>query len=186
MRKIITLMSVFVFSVLITSSSYASELYANDGSSIEVQVIDKSEIPSGIIIQEYTSEEEVLVYLNEVYDNMDLKTSENQPNTFSTDGDAVVASRSVGVSGTIKLRVSYGTTGNSNTGSISYVSPYTTFTGFTLGFGWTEEDIGYDIRNGKDIYAHTDGTLDYYILVEGTVKLYSKPVSLSGSVAVIH
>ena len=44
-----------------------------------------------------------------------------------------------------------------------------------------------DIPNGgKDIYVYTNGTLDYYLLVDGLVKLYSKPVNLSGTVAVIH
>ena len=44
-----------------------------------------------------------------------------------------------------------------------------------------------DIPNGgKDIYVYTNGTLDYYLLVDGLVKLYSRPVNLSGTVAVIH
>lgn len=185
MRKYVSLLALVILVAFSTFPSYASEFIANDGTKVEVKVIDREDIPNGIIPQTFNTEEEAIFYLNNIYDNMVLMQNSIVP--YSTTGDALVATRQVGYTGSINLRVNYETTGNSNTGSISYVSPYTTFTGFNLGFGWTESDIGYRISNGgKDIYVYTNGTLDYYLLVDGLVKLYSKPVNLSGTVAVIH
>lgn len=105
----------------------------------------------------------------------------NQITPMSTNYDVIVASRNVAIFGKINLRVAYATSGSSHTGIITYQKAYTTFTGFTFGFGWDERICySYVTASGKDIYAYTSGTLDYYILVEGFIKYYSVPVTLSG------
>ncbi len=82
--------------------------------------------------------------------------------------------------GTVSLRASYGTTGASHTGTITYINPYTQFTGFTLGIEWNQSNIDYSIySNQKDAYIYCNGTLNYYILVSGLIKVASKNLSLN-------
>jgi hypothetical protein len=100
---------------------------------------------------------------------------------MASDYDVLVAQKSVFPGGSVNLRVAYGTSGDSHTGYVTYNDTYTTFTGFTLGFEWNESTCNsYVTSSGKDIFAYTSGTLDYYLFFDGFISLYSAPVSLSG------
>ena len=115
-----------------------------------------------------------------------------QPNppisTRSTRGDGLVDSVSVaGGLGSINLRVSYTTSGDSNTGKITQHHAYTTFTGFTLGFGWDESMcVSQVTSSGKDIFAQANGVLTYNLLVDGFIELGRESVHLEGLCSVIH
>ena len=70
-------------------------------------------------------------------------------------------------------------------GKIISVNPFTEFTGFTLGFDWNQTNIGSKISsNGESFDAWANGQLDYYLLIDGFIKLYSQSVSISGTVSV--
>jgi len=63
---------------------------------------------------------------------------------------------------------------------------YKPFTGFTLDFDWSENSIGTTISSsGKDVHVYTDGTFGYYLLIDGLIKLNSRPISMSGDAAII-
>ncbi|MDR1550383.1 MAG: hypothetical protein LBT06_17605 [Hungatella sp.] len=58
---------------------------------------------------------------------------------------------------------------------------YEAFTDFTLDLYWSENSIGATISSsGKDVHVYTDGTLDYYLLIDGLIKLNSRPICMSG------
>ena len=102
--------------------------------------------------------------------------------TKATHGDALVASQSIGGLSTVSLRVAYTTSGNSNTGTITYHAAYTTFTGFTLGFGWDEKNCYSQVTSsGKAIYAKVTGELVYNLLVDGFIEIGRRSITLDGT-----
>ena len=107
----------------------------------------------------------------------------------STNGNATVDSERIGVlGGTVTLKLRYGTSGNGNTGTITYTDPYTVTSGFNMGFTWTENSLGAEImRDGKDVFCYADGVISAYINLEsGATELYEREVNLEGTVAVIR
>jgi hypothetical protein len=161
---------------------------ASGGDSIttdDLKVISKKEVPSNVNPVTFKSDEEAVAYLNQVFSNINTRTNFDMI-ARATNGNTTVASTKVST-GTITLKLRYSTSGNGNTGKITSLDPYTTFTGFTLGFDWTENSIGATISSsGKDAHVYTDGTIDYYLLVDGLIKLYSRPIRMSGDVAIIR
>lgn len=108
-------------------------------------------------------------------------------NSRATYGDALVSSITYNYLNTLALRLEYTTSGNANTGVVTYHKAYTTFTGFTLGIAWNEITCNSQITSsGKDIYATANGELAYYILVENLLELGREAVNLSGYCAVIR
>lgn len=102
-------------------------------------------------------------------------------NARATYGDALVSSITYNYLNTLALRVEYTTSGDANTGVVTYHKAYTTFTGFTLGIAWNEITCNSQITSsGKDIYATAHGELAYYILIENLLELGREAVSLSG------
>lgn len=132
----------------------------------------------------FETEEEAAKFLETITSELSKSIQFNaatQITPMATYGDTLVSRKIVSFTAYINLRVSYTTSGNSNTGYITSHNAYTTFTGFNLGFGWDERICYSQITSsGKDIYAYTSGTLDFYLLVDGFIRLYSKPVTLSG------
>ena len=54
-------------------------------------------------------------------------------------------------------------------------------------FDWDERACGASIvSGGRDVYAWAAGTLDYYLLVNGVIRLYSEEVNLEGLVMIFH
>lgn len=112
---------------------------------------------------------------------------EFNPLTRATHGSAVVAVKEVVFNGRINLCVVYTTSGDSNTGTITYHDAYTTFTGFSLGFSWEESTCASQVTSsGKDIFAYTAGVLVYNFLVDGFIEIGREPVNLAGYCYAIH
>lgn len=137
---------------------------------------------------QFDNDEDAVNYLNKVFASFTIINESKENLTRATDGNATVATQRLGVlGGSISLKLRYGTSGNGNTGTITYVDPYTTTSGITYSFVWREDNIGANIRsNGKDVYAYADGVIEAYLLVDGFLKLTETPVNLSGTVAVIR
>lgn len=139
------------------------------------------DVPEGVIPMEFDSEEEAMAFIDKYINNMVIEEPENvlDTQTRSTDRTLLVGEEAVGPTASVKLYANYGTSGNASTGTITYIDPYTTFTGFTLGFHWEEKTIGYRIQsNKKDAYIYTSGQLDYYFILEGGIKLGSRKIDL--------
>ena len=106
---------------------------------------------------------------------------------MSTNGDILVDQDHIYLFAYINLRVAYSTSGDNNTGYITYHNAYTTFTGLTYGYDWNEASCYSQIASGgKDIYAAASGVLDYYFLVNGMLRFYSEQIYLSGYAYVIR
>jgi hypothetical protein len=186
MTKMITKLTgiVLLITLFCTGSVFASEqtsIIKND-----LKIISKNELPSNVIPMKFNSDEEALAYLNKTFSNIDTQLNPIVCGSGGTKGNATVATKRISTN-KIYLKLRYSTSGNANTGRITSLDPYTQFTGFTLGFDWHQNSIGADIdSNGKDVYVYTEGSLEYYILVNSLLKFYSRPISLSGDVAVIR
>ncbi len=69
---------------------------------------------------------------------------------------------------------------NGSFGQIKDCSEYTTFTGFTYGFGWNEDYMTHRIAsNGQSVKITCEGTLDYYLLVNSVLRVYSQPIEMT-------
>jgi hypothetical protein len=97
---------------------------------------------------------------------------------MSTDDVILVDSQQIFVA-KLSLMANFGTSGNNNTGTVTYVDPYTILTGLTTGIEWNESNIGYNLyANQKDAYIYANGTIDYYIFVDGLLKFGSDYLAL--------
>ena len=105
----------------------------------------------------FANQEEANSYIEMMENQLSVTTQYNPTinlDARSTHGNALVASQDVSFAGAIELRVAYTTSGNSNTGTITYHEAYTSFTGFTYGFEWEEKLCTSEITSsGKDVYA---------------------------------
>lgn len=149
--------------------------YIDDGTGNLVKISD---------LLDFTNQQEADDYIDNMKAQL-LNPTQYNPminfNTRATHGDALVASQTIAPAGSIQLRVIYTTSGNSNTGSITQHQAYTTFTGFTLGFGWNEIMCYSQITSsGKDIYAVTAGELTYNLFVDGFIELGRQSIRLDG------
>lgn len=84
-----------------------------------------------------------------------------------------------GYSARVKLLAYYGTTKPNHVGTVTYVSPYTTFTGVTLFASWNESVCDYHLyANQKDAYIFASGTVTIYLVIEGIGNILDLPVNL--------
>lgn len=177
---------IVVFSLIcalfISTTTFASTLQIS-AQDIENGLIDVNpeDIPEGVIPVKYDSLNEAIKYIQE-----NIKSRKNifedrllLPSlTRATNANLLVDEHDVTV-GKVKLYINYGTSGDSSTGTITYVSPYTVFEGFSMGYDWVEKSIGYNIAsNKKDVYVYASGQLDYYVIVNGGIKVWSEHINL--------
>ena len=186
MKKIFgLLLSIALISNLMMGIAFASEKITSE----DLRQISASEIPDGVIPMEFKTESDALAYLNEVFSISNTVKEPANALLRSTNGNATVDSERIGVlGGTVTLKLRYGTSGNGNTGTITYTDPYTVTSGFNMGFTWTENSLGAEImRDGKDVFCYADGVISAYINLEsGATELYEREVNLEGTVAVIR
>jgi len=66
-----------------------------------------------------------------------------------------------------------------NNSKFTICREWTTVEGWSLGADWVERSIWHQFsNNNKRVDIYTKGQIDSYLLIEGTVKLLSEPVSL--------
>lgn len=149
---------------------------------------ENTAIPADIKPAVFNSNEEAVQYLNNI--SGDIKTESTDEATNR--GHVIVAKEDIGtVKGKMELRLSYTTSGEGDEEHITSVDPYALAYGFPYGFKWKEDNIGAEIAsNGKDVYVHVDGLIEYYVLEQNEdfsydLKTYEAPVSLNGTVSII-
>ncbi|MGF7058577.1 hypothetical protein [Brassicibacter mesophilus] len=75
-----------------------------------------------------------------------------------------------------------------NSGSFRQIvgcSESTYLSGTSLGLDWVENNTGHNIMNdGRKINVYGDGVLETYLIIEGGIKVNSRPISLSLSYSV--
>ncbi len=78
----------------------------------------------------------------------------------------------------VKLYGSLALSGPYGPYTIQGVNQWTAIEGFTLGVGWTQTyAYAYNGRTYADIFG--GGTLDLYLLVQGSIRVYSRSVNMS-------
>lgn len=118
---------------------------------------------------------------NHKYDNIVLSSVMER----ATNSDKLVDSYST-MGATVSLRLSYSTSGNNNTGTITRHEPYTQLSGFTAFVSWKETYAKSWIVSGKDIKVEAKGEIIYNILNEGIIEVSRQPITLSGTVYAIR
>lgn len=180
--KIFTVIGLLVTTIYLTPSAIAFASEVN--TPVENITIDSSSgLPS------FDSWEDANKYVDDMTANFKKDTAFlNAPRItpMASNGTAVVDSYNYNVA-RITLYLSYGTSGNSNTGYITYANPYTSHTGLTTGMSWSQNYAHAQISsNGKDVYVTASGELVYSFLVNGTIEYARRTVNLSGYAYIIR
>lgn len=188
-KRLISIM--LLFSIICSGNVLASEENYKHITTGDLKVVSEKEVPAGVKPMSFKSDEEAIVYLNKMYDSMQVESNSATINLLArkTNGNVTVATQKTNylTNAKILLKLRYTTSGISNTGRIEKLEPYTQFTGFTYGFEWKENNIGTTISSsGKDVHVYVDGTLSSYLLINGLIKLSTRDINLSGNVAVIR
>ena len=209
MKKLLALVLsvVMIFALAVPASAYELSTGSTEniitlpdcpvGERVRIPVGDAEYIVNGVgqlikisDLVSFANQEEADSYIEMMKEQLAVTTQYNPTinyNARATYGDALVASQGVGLAGTIELRVAYTTSGNSNTGTITYHEAYTTFAGFTYGFEWEEKLCTSQVTSaGKDIYARAVGELVYYFLIDGFIELGREAIDLDGYCFAIH
>lgn len=197
LKKPITVIFFAIAFCLITLACSNSPVYATDSKSFdeiceEYNLRTVTEVPDGVQPVEVKSEEELIQLLESIKNARIEITSESSVvdvTPSGTFGISPLGSQSVLVDqvswyiGSIKLYARI----TDNGYMVTSATAYTTLSGFTLGFDWDERACGASIvSGGRDVYAWAAGTLDYYLLVNGVIRLYSEEVNLEGLVMIFH
>lgn len=177
--KIILALSL-ILSFILSSTVFAQSL--DSDTSIQLVAVSPEDVPEDVIPAEYNSLEEAIQFIEQ---NVKYNHEINKEPLFLENNISRATNRNLLVDehtftgGSVKLYANYGTSGDASTGIITYISPYTVFDGFSLGYDWVEKSCGYTISsNKKDAYIYASGQLDYYLIIEGGIKLYSEHINL--------
>lgn len=183
-KTLLATMSLVVF--LTPISAFASTKTQTD-SDFTVKDISISEIPSDVIPMKFNSEEEAENYFNNAVEGIENTNSiivEPEISLYDYRGHRYAEKRGWPV--TIAMDVPYFAKWNSKWGNYyaSAGKPSTSIAGSTIGFEWREissatySNIG---SNPTKLTAHGEGYLDYYVIIEGGIKYYTKRISVDGS-----
>lgn len=146
-------------------------------------------VPDGVTPFVVNNDEELLKMLqtlaeNDVLRQVSVVAESIEPKNgeigiLATDVVRRTVSKSVGL-GQINLVADITRYREGSFGGIIDVFAFTTFTGFTYGFDWNESySPRYTIStDGTSTHVWVEGVLDWYLLVDGLLKLYSQPVRL--------
>lgn len=153
-------------SIPIGNTEYIRDLYGN--------IISIYDLPS------FSSKEERDAFIYNIHNPSVILNPYVNTDTRATHGTWDVATQSTSY-GEITLWVAYTTSGNSNTGTITYHEAYTQYTGFVLGSTWEESYAHSEITESqKAVYASASGVVSCSILVDGLLEFIRLPVNLEG------
>lgn len=178
---------------------------SSSNDNITFKQISLADVPEGVVPAKFDTYEEAKQFIKKNIINSENSTIATADLVSTNNDEAIVnnnimsittlASTAADYSSTVdtvsfgacgvNLYVNYGTSGANHTGHVTYAEAHTKFTGFTLGFDW-EANSCKAVIEGKDIYAYCNGTLHYYLLIDGMINLYNRSVNLSGYAYAIH
>ena len=143
-------------------------------------------------LPKFNSKAEANAFIDDFIDDascVQIDNGEKGVATYATRADVLVAKRYSGMFDRfyIELRLSYTTSGDGNTGTITRHDAYTTYGGVTAGISWDERMCTSEITSsGLDVYCHAAGVVSGSLLIDGLMELYSEPVTISGTAWVIR
>lgn len=193
---IMFLLSIFLTTFVPSISAAENQTYDEIFRKYNLQTA--SEIPEGIKPIKVNSEKELARVLENIDNSINehankerqpvvIDLSKNRDSDFSplATNTYVADYVNIGVPGygkiELKVRVS------DNGSYITSVIPFTNLTGFSLGFDWNETICSADIvSNGKDVRAWAEGELEYYLIIDGMIKVYSRTIELYGYLTIFH
>lgn len=171
-----------------TTSIEQSDFFITDNNQIVYhRIISPEEVPEGIVPLNVDSIEEAETIISAFSSSGNCLADNNGGASFTAiSGPYDVELNRTQYGGILtsglmvtELRVSYNIVNN----KISNAEPYSSTYGIPAFADYTEESCtGYIVANtqSKEYYAITKGQLDYYIIFEGIMNLYTTPVSLEG------
>ena len=134
--KIILALSL-ILSFILSSTVFAQSL--DSDTSIQLVAVSPEDVPEDVIPAEYNSLEEAIQFIEQ---NVKYNHEINKEPLFLENNISRATNRNLLVDehtftgGSVKLYANYGTSGDASTGIITYISPYTVFDGFSLGYDW--------------------------------------------------
>lgn len=197
MKKILSLFvsALFVFSTLVPISVFAEENTANiDTSVLELKTISLEDVPSHItpIVIETQKEfdnfaddiESVSLvedesYVSEENENIPMlqRASDGSYYTVTEKTTKSLAGGETRLNLYAKIKLFQK---NSFRQIEDVTSTWTSLTGVTMGWDWTEKNTSIeDIKKGQSVKITVDGTVDYYLMINGVVKVGSSDDSIS-------
>lgn len=196
MKKFLSLFisTLFVFSALIPISAFAEEkAEIIDTSALELRTISLEDVPSHITPIVIESQEDFDNFANDV-DSI----NENESYIFEEDenGPVMLQRASDGSYYTVTEKTTKNLVGGSTRLNLyakiklfqknsfrqieDVTSTWTTLTGLTSGWDWRENNTSIeDIKKGQSVKITVDGTIDYYLVINGGVRIGSNDDSIS-------
>ena len=193
--------SAVIFSIMMTLTVLSVQVFADDlnngniidipsvkiGETVSIPVGDAEYIRdlNGDIIKisdlpSFSSTDEFNDFLEEFLNPIIVLNPYVISTSRATHGTWDVATQTTAF-GKVVLWVAYTTSGNSNTGTITYHEAYTQFTGNALGISWEESYCHSEITSSqKAVYASASGVVSCSILVSGLLEVVRLPVNLEG------
>lgn len=190
LKKFKVIVALLAFTLImspISTFASTSNTLLMDESDYTITTITAEDVPRNITPVEFDSEIEARNYFENVANELEkskLQVNDIGIQTYGYNGSRY-ASKSL-TTMTLNMYVSYRAEWNSTYGNYysSAEKPSTDITGLTLGFGWRHNssssysNIG---GNPQNLSAHGEGYLDYYIIIEGIIKYYTKTISIDAS-----
>lgn len=137
-------------------------------------------------LKSFDNQEDADKFINEMNSEVNVETTITNDKARSTSRDILIG-RHTFWSSTVDLRLKYVTSGNSNTGYIVSMDPYTSHYGVTLGQEWNQKTISATkLNGGKDISVVATGECILYLFVNGLVEVTRERVTLGGVVTAIR
>ncbi|MBE0451268.1 MAG: hypothetical protein IBX70_10520 [Clostridia bacterium] len=193
MRK--SLLSLILILVVIATPSFAN---GSSTTSINTDALDLSTVeilPDGItpiVIENQTQFDEFVKAMKTAPETIEEVSYLKNPNlisSYSTNGIITYytsASKNLGLgigdwsSTKLKLTAAIEIYTSGSFRQINGSTQWTNLEGYTIGLDWTEHYNSSTIQNGgQSIDVSASGTLDYYLIVNGVIKLYSKNMNIS-------
>ncbi len=180
MKKVLAMVMAVWLTVCLGTTAFASSKTSQGN--IHAQLVNQktmtpASLPEGVTPIEFSTQEEADAFIAEVLENLNTPITPTQ-SRIST-GTWTVDTTKVALWCYVDLKMKATTTGDHYTGTVRSAKAFTVFRGFTLGFEWNERACNAEIH-GKDVYSWCDGTLDCYLLIKGTIKLYSFEINMDG------
>ncbi len=72
-------------------------------------------------------------------------------------------------------------------GSFSQITPksnWSYITGITLGLEWVENHKDFTVHSTKSFTSSCDGVLEYYLVVNGLIKVYTRNISITATYSI--
>ena len=183
-KRPVSILTAILLTVTFCTSTYASESGTNDkkpDQEISFKSIDQ--VPDGIIPIIFYSNEEAINYIKQMQCSFDSSHSIADPynsnfnslisSTITTSIGRASSAKYIGGSTWLNMAIPCHSTMNPSR-IFADGQPYSWISGLTIGMVWTQDQGVYrSIDGGRTLYVKVYGHLDFYLVLNGGLLLYT-------------